>query len=166
MREWMNESCSVVSNSLWPHGLYSPCNSPGQNTGVGSLSILQGIFPTQGSNSGLLHCRWIFNQLNHKGSPRILEWVAYSFSRGSSQPQNQTGISFIAGGFFTNWAVREALKMREGWAMDPELQGNQQWRHRGLSENHRFLVNFQGRGMRPQGGGPGKADGWVSVGIT
>ena len=44
-------------------------NSPGQNTGVGSLSLLQGIFPTQGSNSGLLHCRRILYQLSHKGSP-------------------------------------------------------------------------------------------------
>ena len=44
-----SESCSVVSDSLWPHGLYSPWNSPGQNTGVGSLSLLQGIFPTQGT---------------------------------------------------------------------------------------------------------------------
>ena len=47
------ESRSVVSDSLWPHGLYSPWNSPGQNTGVGSLSLLQGIFPAQGSNPGL-----------------------------------------------------------------------------------------------------------------
>ena len=54
-----SESCSVVSDSLWPHGLYSPWNSPGQNTGVGSLSLLQGIFPTQGSNPGLPHCRQI-----------------------------------------------------------------------------------------------------------
>ena len=53
-----SESHSVVSDSLRPHGLYSPCKSPGQNTGVGSLSFLQGIFPTQGSNSGLQHCRW------------------------------------------------------------------------------------------------------------
>ena len=52
-------SCSVMSNSLQPHGLYSPCNSPGQNTGVGSLSLLQKIFPTQGSNPGLPHCRRI-----------------------------------------------------------------------------------------------------------
>ena len=49
-----NESRSVVSDSLRPHGLYSPWNSPGQNTGVGSLSLLQGIFPTQESNPGLL----------------------------------------------------------------------------------------------------------------
>ena len=68
-----------MSDSLRPHGLYSPWNSPGQNTGVGSLSLLQGIFPTQGSNPGLLHCRRILYQLSHKGSPRILEWVAYPF---------------------------------------------------------------------------------------
>ena len=74
---FFSKSCSVVSYSLQPHGLYCPWNSPGQNTGVGSLSLLQGIFPTQGSKPGLLHCRWILYQLSHKGSPRILEWVAY-----------------------------------------------------------------------------------------
>ena len=78
-----------------------PWNSPGQNTGVGSLSLLQQIFPTQGSKSGLLHCRWILYQLNHKGSPRTLERVAYPFSRGSSWPGNQTRVSRIAGGLFT-----------------------------------------------------------------
>ena len=62
-----SESQSVMSESLWPHGLYSPWNSPGQNTGVGSLSLLQGIFPTQGSNPGLLHCRQILYQLSHQG---------------------------------------------------------------------------------------------------
>ena len=105
-----SESCSVMSNSLWHHGLYSPWNSPGQNAGVGSLSLLQGIFPTQGSNPGLPHCRWFLYQLSHKGSPRILEWVAYPFSRESSQPRNRTGVSCIAGGFFTIWAIREAQK--------------------------------------------------------
>ena len=65
-----SESHSVMSNSLWPHGLYSPWNSPGQNTGVGSLSLLQGIFPTQGWNPGLPHCRWILYQLSHRGSLR------------------------------------------------------------------------------------------------
>ena len=77
----------------------SPWNSPGRNTGVGHLSLLQGIFPTQGSNPGLPHCRRIVYQLSHKGSPRTLEWVAYPLSRGSSQPGNQTGVSCIAGGF-------------------------------------------------------------------
>jgi len=64
-----HESCSVMSDSLQPHGLYSLWNSPDQNTGVGSLSILQGLFPTQGSNPGLPHCRWILYQPSHKGSP-------------------------------------------------------------------------------------------------
>ena len=72
-----SESRSVMSDSLWPHGLYSPWNSPGQNTGVGSLSLLQGIFPTQGSNPGLPHCRRILYQLSHKGSPRpsVRLWI-------------------------------------------------------------------------------------------
>ena len=104
-----SESRSVLSDSLWPHGLYSLWNSLGQNTGVGSHSLLQGIFPTQGSNPGLLHCRQILYQLSHQGSPRILEWVAYPFSSESSWPRNQTGVSSIAGEFFTSWATREAL---------------------------------------------------------
>ena len=79
-----------MSSSLRPHGLCSPWNSSGQDTGVGSLSLLQGIFPTQRSNRGLLHCRQILYQLSHKGSPTILEWVAYPFSRGSSRPRNRT----------------------------------------------------------------------------
>ena len=99
------ESHSVVSDSLQPHGLYSPWNSPGQNTGVGSLSLLQRIFPTQRSNSGQ-----ILYHLNHKGSPRILECVAYPFSTGSSQPRNETRVTCIAGRFFTNLVNREALR--------------------------------------------------------
>ena len=68
-----SESHSVVSDSLWPYGLYSPWNSLGQNAGVGSLSLLQGIFLTQGANPGLPYGRQILYQLSHKGSPRILE---------------------------------------------------------------------------------------------
>ena len=108
-RENESESLSVVSNSLQPHGLHTPQNSPGQKTKVGSLSLLQGIFPIQGSNPGLPHCRQILYQLSLKGSPRILEWLAYPFSSISSQPRNRTGVSWITGGFFTNWAIREAL---------------------------------------------------------
>ena len=67
-----------------------------------SHSLLQGIFPTQGSNPGLPHCRRILYHLSHQGSPRILEWAAYPFSRGSSQPRNWTRVFCIAGGFFTN----------------------------------------------------------------
>ena len=59
------EVAQVVSDSLRPHGLYSPWNSPGQNTGVGSLCLLQGIVPTQESHQGLLHCRQILYQLSY-----------------------------------------------------------------------------------------------------
>ena len=63
-----SECRSVMSDSVRPRGLYSPWNSPGQNTGVGSLSLLQGIFPTQGSNQGLLHCGRFLYQLSFQGS--------------------------------------------------------------------------------------------------
>ena len=69
MWKW-SESHSVVSDSLWPHGLYSPWNSPGQNTRVDNPSLLQGIFPTQGLKPGLQNCRQTLYQLSHKGSPR------------------------------------------------------------------------------------------------
>ena len=126
--------------SLWFHGLYSPWNAPGQNTGVGSCYLLQGIFPTQGSNPCLLHWQEDSLPLCHLRSPeyallllqlshvsrvrlcdlmdsslpgssvhgilqaRILEWVAISSSRGSSQPRDQTHISVspaLKQGFFT-----------------------------------------------------------------
>ena len=80
-----------------------------QNTGMSSLSLLQGIFPTQESNPGLPHCRQILYQLSHKESTRILQWVAYPFSSRLSWLRNQARVSCIAGGFFTNWAIREAL---------------------------------------------------------
>ena len=75
MRELDNKEgcvhCSVVSNSLRPHGLQParlPCpwNSPGENTGVGCHCLLQGIFPTQGLNPGLLHCRQILYHLSYR----------------------------------------------------------------------------------------------------
>ena len=83
-------------------------DSPGHNARAGSFSLLQGIFPTQEWNRALPHCRQILYQLSHKGSPRILGWVAYPFSSRSSQPRNRTGVSCIAGGSFTNWAISEA----------------------------------------------------------
>ena len=104
--KWRSLSCVQLFATPW--------TSPGYNTGVGSLPLLQGIFPTQGSNPGLPYCRQILYQLSHKGTPRILEWVAYPFSSGSSGPRNWTGVSCIAGGFFTNWAMREALG-RDKW---------------------------------------------------
>ena len=96
-----NESHSVMSDSLRSHGLYSPWNSPGQNTGVGSCSLLQGIFPTQGSNPSLPHCRQILYLLTHKGSPHPTEiltkmstyrcsvWHCFNNSRGHRYGNDQ-----------------------------------------------------------------------------
>ena len=120
-----SESLSVTSNSLLPHGLHSPWNSPGQNTGMNSLSLLQGIFPTQRSIPGLRHCRWILYHLSHKGSPRTLEWVAYPFSSRFFRSRNRTGVSRIAGGFFTNWAIREALSSPYINLINPNSLGHQ-----------------------------------------
>ena len=150
-----SESCLVMSDSLRPHGLYSPWNSPGQNTGVGSLSLLQGssqpMYQTQVSRiAGRFFTSWATRKAQyhrcriHTGfwrlstkkivewsevkdaqshltlcdpmdytvhgtlQARVLEWVTFPFSRGSSWPRNQNGVSCIAGGFFTNWAMREA----------------------------------------------------------
>ena len=104
MKVEVTQSCPTLCDPM--HYMVDEFSS--QNTGVGSLSLLQWIFPTQGSNPGLPHCRWILYQLSHKGSPRILEWVAFPFSSVYSQPRNWTGFSCIAGRFFTSWATREA----------------------------------------------------------
>ena len=109
----ISESHSVVSDSLQPWGPYSPWNSPGQNTGVGSHSFLQGIFPAQGLNPGLLYCRQILYHLSHQENSGRLEWVAYPFSSRSSYPGIGTGVSCFAGGFFTSWATRDALKVMD-----------------------------------------------------
>ena len=91
-----------------------PLGKP-KNTAVGSLSLLQGIFPTQELNRGLLQCRRILYQLSHQGSPRILQWVAYPFSSGSSQPRNGTGVFCTAGGFITGSATeRPSSGLRQG----------------------------------------------------
>ena len=103
-------SRSVVSNSLQPMDCNTPGpsahgDSPGKNARDGCHALLQRIFPTQGSSPGLLHYKQILYRLSHQGSPRILEWVAYTFSRGRSWPGNQTGLSCIADGVFINWAT-------------------------------------------------------------
>ena len=72
-----SEIRSVVSDSSPPHGLCGSWSSPGQNTGVGSLSFLQGSFPAQGSNPSLPRCRQILHQLSHQGNPPDL--LAFSF---------------------------------------------------------------------------------------
>ena len=135
------ESCSIMSNSLWPHGLYSPWNSPGQNTGVGSIPfsrgssqprdqtqvchIACGFFTSWATRSEVKwsevaqSCPTLCNTMDCSlpGSfihgifqARVLEWVAISFSRGSSWLRDQTQVSCIVGRGFTIWATREALK--------------------------------------------------------
>ena len=117
---------TVSSTGSSVHG-----DSPGKNTGVGCHALLQGIFSTQGWNPSFLHCRQIHYHLSYQRSPtsvmnvkvaqscptfcgpmdyrvhrilqaRILEWVAFPFSRGSSQARDRNQISPIAGGFFTS----------------------------------------------------------------
>ena len=78
-----------MSDSLQPHGLYSSCNSPGLNTGVGSLSSLQGIFPTQELNLGLLHCRQILYYLRHQGTPTL---VGYKTSLVAQMVKNLSAV--------------------------------------------------------------------------
>ena len=105
-----SESRPVMSDSLRPYGLWPArllClwGSADKNTGVGSHSLLQGSFLTQGSSPSLPPYRQILYHLSHQGSPRTLEWVAYQeigFPRGASQPRNRTGVSCIAGRFFTS----------------------------------------------------------------
>ena len=110
---WQALLSLVMSDSLWPMNWGPPGSpvhgdSPSKNTGVSCCALLQGIFPTQGSNPGLLRCRQILYHLSHQGSPRILKWVTYPFSRWSSQPRKGTKVSCIAGKFFIHWATREA----------------------------------------------------------
>ena len=95
---WDPLDCSLPGSSV--HG-----DSPGKNTGVGYHALLQGIFPSQGSNPCLPHCRWIL-YLSHKRSAWILEWVAHPFSRGPSLPRNWTRVSCNADRFFSSWATR------------------------------------------------------------
>ena len=82
---WDPMDCSLLGSSV--HG-----DSPSKSIGVASHALLQGIFPTQGSNSGLPNFRQIIYHLSHQGSPWILEWVDYPFSRGSSWPRNRTRV--------------------------------------------------------------------------
>ena len=101
-------SCSVMSDSATPQTVahQAPLSIgilQARKLEQVAMPSLQGIFPTQGSNPGLPHCRWILYHLSHPGSPRILEWVVYAFSRESSRLRNQTGVSHIAGRFFTSF---------------------------------------------------------------
>ena len=99
------QSCPPLCDPMdcSPPGSSVHVDSPGKSTRVGCHALLQGIFPTQGLNPGLLHSRWTLYHLSYQESPWILGWVAFPFSRGSSQSRNKTGVSCTAGGFFISY---------------------------------------------------------------
>ena len=103
------QSCQTLWNPMEdsPPGSSVHGDSPGKNTRVGCHVLLQGIFPTQEANPGFPHSRQILYHLSHQGIPRILEWVAYPFSRASSRPRNWTKISCVPDRFFISWATLE-----------------------------------------------------------
>ena len=111
MWKWSESgSRSVVSDSLWPHGLTIQSiefSRPEYCSGQPFPS--PGALPNPGIEPRSLTLQMFSLPADHKGRLRILEWVAYPFSRGSSWLRNQTGVSCIAGGFCTNWAIRKAL---------------------------------------------------------
>ena len=112
------QSClTLQSHRLQPARPLSSWDSPGKNTGVGCHALLQGIFPTLGSNPVLLHCRWILNHLSYQEISRILEWVAYPFWRGSSWPGNWTRVCRIAGTFFTCWTKMVSYRLLKSHLM-------------------------------------------------
>ena len=128
--------CDPMDCSLWGSSVHGK-NVPGKNTGAGCHFLLQGIFPTQGLNLRLLlamrilyhwsevkwsevaqscptlcnpmHCGLQGSSVRGTFQARVLEWIAISFSRGSSRPRDWTWVSHIAGRRFTSWAAREAL---------------------------------------------------------
>ena len=131
-------NCSPQGSSV--HG-----DSPGKNTEVGCHFLLQGIFPTQGLNPGLPHCRQMLYCLSHQGSPKILVSVGYPFSRGSSQPRNPTGVSCIAGGSFTSWAdqrIRTVLGEFNKHSLGIYYEvGIFSQEHKTWNENNQFCLN-------------------------
>ena len=105
----VTQLCLILCDphGLWPARILCPWDSPGKNTRMGCHALCQGIFPTYGLNPGLPQRKQILYCLSNQGSPRILEWVVYPFSRRTSQPRNSTRVSCITGRFFTSPATRK-----------------------------------------------------------
>ena len=114
-------SHSVPSNSLRPHGLQParilcPWDSPGKNTGVGCQFHLQGIFPTQGSNPGFLHCRLILLTTKPPGKSKNTGVSSLSLLWGPCWPRNRTRDSCMVGRFFTSWATSSSEWLLENFS--------------------------------------------------
>ena len=119
LEHWKNKSESKsegvshsdASDLATPHSV--ACQAP-LSMGFSRQDCWSGLpFPSTGNlpNPGLLHCRRILYHLSHQGSPRILEWVTISFSRGSSLLRDWTQVFYIAGRFFSIWATRGEKKV-------------------------------------------------------
>ena len=137
---------SLQSRGPYPARLLCPWDSPGKNTGVGCHALLQGIFPTQGLNPGLLHYRQILYHLSHQENPSILEWVAYSFTKGSSRPWSRTQVSCIAGRFFYHLSHQGSPRILE-WVAYPFSRGSSQPRNQtGVTcMSYGFFMRVQSR---------------------
>ena len=123
-KKWSeSEICSVMSDSLWPHVLYSSWNSPGQNTGVGSHFLLQWIFSTQWLNPGLPHCRWILYQLRYQGSPRWRICPLWGSNSGPSDYETDVLPTVLRGQthwtelMFKSLCISNRLKMHDIFAV-------------------------------------------------
>ena len=121
------QSCPILFDPMdcSPPGSSFHGDSPGKNTGVGCHALLQGIFKPR---SPILQADSLPS--SHEGNPRILEWVAYPFSRGSFQFRNWTGTSCITGGFSTSWALQnlygEAKKKKKKRNNQHDIEGEEQ----------------------------------------
>ena len=143
-----------MSNSLQTQGLYSPWNSPGQNTGIGNFSLLQGIFPTQGSNPGLLHCRWTLYQLSHKGSPEInmgpmqsITWILESENLSCLEQERDSDVAAPRYESTQKEATGTASQWGN-WDLSPTTQGAEVCQH--LSETiNGFSHRADGQGHSP-----------------
>ena len=144
----VTQSCPTLWNPL---DSYSPWNSLDQNTGVGSLSLPPGIFPTQGSNPGLPYCRWILYQLSHKGRPRILEWVGIPFSSRSSQPRNWTGVRHCGQILYQlsyhTWTHRPTNQVDNGHTHRPR---SAHWQNDIQADTHRYTETQSSSDRHPK----------------
>ena len=130
------ESRSVVSNTLQPHRLYTPWNSPGQNTGMGTLSLLQGIFPTQGLNPGLPHCRQILNQLSHQGSPivyataaKLLQSCPTLCNPRDGSPPGCPSLGFSKQEYLSGLPFPSPMHESEKWKWSRSVVSDSHWSH-------------------------------------
>ena len=143
-----SESCSVISDSLWPHGLYSPWNSPGQNTGIGSFSFLQRIFPTQGLNPGLPNCRRILYQLSHKGSPKYAAATAAKSLQSfrtlcdpiDGSPPGSPSLGFSKQEHWSGLPFPSPMHESEKWKWSRSVMSNS-WRPHGLQPTRLLRPN-------------------------